>query len=292
MEHSASLPRLTDLHVHSSVSDGTLSPQEVTALALETGLASYALTDHDATDGVMEAVRAAAGTPLEVVPGIEISSTLFEKEIHILGLYVNPTSSALTQALARLRKRRSERNEAMLRRFQRDGFQIEKADLFGENGGISVITRAHFARALLKKGYVSSTDQAFKRYLDQGRPYFLPKETLAPDAAIHLIREAGGFPALAHPLQYKLGWKRTEEMATLLTSMGLMGLEVYYSSHSQSDSQALREMASRLGLLPTGGSDFHGANKPDIRLGSGRGGLRVSDLLRRDIRTRLESGSD
>lgn len=275
-----------DLHVHSSASDGTLPPAAVTALALETGLSAYALTDHDTTDGVREAMDAAKHTPLEVIPGTELSALCEGREIHILGLYVNPESPALREALEKLRSDRARRNDEMLALFQRDGFPITRGDL--EQGAPGqVITRAHFARALVKKGCVSSTEQAFHRYLDHGRQYCPPKKTFNPQEAIRLIRKAGGFPALAHPVQYKLGWAKTEAMIQELKEMGLMGIEVYYSSHTRSDSLRLKELCLRYDLLPTGGSDFHGDNKPDIRLGTGRGGLRVSALLLEDIRKRI-----
>ena len=256
---------LIDLHVHSSASDGTLSPAAVTALALETGLAAYALTDHDTTDGVREAVEAAKHTPLEVIPGAELSALYGGCEIHILGLYVNPESRSLREALEKLRADRARRNDEMLALFQRDGFPIARGDL--EQGAPGqVITRAHFARALVKKGCVSSMEQAFQRYLDHGKKYCPQKK------------------AFEHPVQYTLGRAKTDAMVQELTEMGLMGIEVYYSSHTRNDSLRLKELCLRYGLLPTGGSDFHGGNKPDIRIGTGRGGLRVSALLLEDIR--------
>ena len=278
--------KLIDLHVHSSVSDGTLTPREVTALALSTGLSAYALTDHDSVGGLKEAMQAAEGSPLLVVPGTELSSIYEGTEIHILGLFLDPEAAELTNALKELREARARRNEEMISRFQKDGFKLSLSDLYGQNAN-PVVTRAHFARALLEKGYVSSIDQAFRLYLDQGKKYFLPKETISPQESIRLILSAGGFPALAHPIQYKLGWKKTEDMMRNLKEMGLMGAEVYYSSHTSYDSSILREICRRYDLLPTGGSDFHGSNKPDIRLGSGRGGLRVSELLLFGIMKRL-----
>ena len=274
---------LIDLQVHYDASDGTLAPAAVTALALETGLSAYALTDHDTTDGVREAVDAAKHTPLEVIPGTELSALYEGCEIHILGLYVNPESRTLREALGQLRADRARRNDEILALFQRDGFPLTQGDL--EQGAPGqVITRAHFARALVKKGCVSSMDQAFHRYLDHGKKYCPQKKAFDPDKAIRLIRKAGGFPALAHPVQYRLGWNKTQAMIQELKEMGLMGIEVYYSSHTQNDSLRLKELCRRFGLLPTGGSDFHGSNKPGICLGRGRGGLRVSALLLEDIR--------
>lgn len=277
---------LIDLHVHSSVSDGTLSPCDVTGLALKRGLSAYALTDHDTTDGIDEAFMAAEGTGLEVVPGTELSCIYREKEIHILGLLIDRHASGLKKAFTELRRDRENRNREMLSLFQKDGFRISEDDLTGGRSG-AVITRAHFARALLRAGYVNTMDQAFRRYLDHGKKYCPPRRTISPERAVALILNAGGFPALAHPVQYKLGWKNTDAMIAVLKEMGLKGVEVYYSSHTPNDSMRLKEICRRYGLLPTGGSDFHGANKPDIAIGTGRGGLRVSSLLLEDIRRSL-----
>ncbi len=278
--------QLIDLHVHSTASDGTFSPAEVTKMALKCGLTAYALTDHDTIGGVLEAVNAAKGTSLAVIPGAELSCIYDGKEIHILGLYLNPECQELLSALDRIREIRAHRNKELLSRFQSDGFPIIYEDLIHGNEN-TVITRAHFARALFEKGCVKSVAQAFDKYLGDGKKYYIPKQLLKPEEAIHLIRTANGFPALAHPLQYKLGFKNTEKLLGHLKEAGLMGVEVYYSSHSQSDSLKLREIASRLELVPTGGSDFHGANKPDIMIGSGYGGLRVSAFLLDDIKKRL-----
>ena len=275
-----------DLHVHSNCSDGTFSPSEVTACALRAGLTAFALTDHDTVDGIAEAAGAADKTGLEVVPGTELSCNYNGKEIHMLGLYIDASSEELLTALQKLRALRERRNEEMLRRFQEDGFSVTRQELCGGCPD-AVITRAHFARVLVEKGYASSTEQAFKRYLEHGRKYCPPKENFEPEEAIRLIRAAGGFPALAHPMQYKLSWKETERLITTLKAHGLMGVEVYYSSHHIGQSQQLQAICRANGLLPTGGSDYHGANKPDIRIGIGRGNLRVTDLLLDDIRSSL-----
>ena len=139
----------------------------------------------------------------------------------------------------------------------------------------TVVTRAHFARALVKKGCVSSVDQAFKKYLDPDRPYYRKREIITPAEAIQAIRNAGGFPVLAHPCLYRLGWMQTEELVRSLKELGLGGMECWHSSNYAEESSKLCRMADRYSLLPTGGSDFHGAAKPDIQIGSGRGNLRV-----------------
>lgn len=264
-----------DLHVHSNASDGSFSPSEVVQLAKEAGMTAIALTDHDTVSGVAEAIDAAADSDLQVVPGVELSCIYQDTEIHILGLYINHQDTNLQQYLAETAKKRSSRNEEMLAAFRADGFDITMDDLIGDQP-MTTITRAHFAQALCKKGYVTAPGQAFKKYLDPGCRYYRKRELITPEDSIRAIRNAGGFPVLAHPCQYKLGWKGTEELASNLKSIGLGGMECYHSSNNPYESGKLRVIADQLGLAVTGGSDFHGSAKPDIKIGVGRGGLRVS----------------
>ncbi len=274
---------LIDLHVHSTASDGTCSPSEVVELALDAGLTAMALTDHDTVAGVREALEAAKGRPLEVIPGAELSALWHDKEIHILGLFLNPDSPVLPEALATLRKRREERNAQIISRLEQAGFPITMEELQAGNPA-TVVTRAHFARVMAEKGYVASRKEAFSRYLQPGGPYCPKKEQLQPETAVRLILESGGFVSLAHPLQYKFSNRELDELTGWLAGLGMKGLEVYHSSNNQWESGKLKELALRHGLLPTGGSDFHGENKPDIRIGCGRGNLRVSAALLEDIR--------
>ena len=267
--------KLIDLHVHSTASDGSFTPAEVTALAREAGLTAIALTDHETVSGVGEALAAAGDSPLEVVPGVELSCLYKEKEIHILGLYIDHTDKVFLDFLDQAEIKRNSRNQLMLATFQKDGFPITMEDLVMGNPD-TVVTRAHFARALVKKGCVSSVDQAFKKYLDPDRPYYRKREIITPAEAIQAIRNAGGFPVLAHPCLYRLGWMQTEELVRSLKELGLGGVECWHSSNYAEESSKLCRMADRYSLLPTGGSDFHGAAKPDIQIGSGRGNLRVS----------------
>jgi predicted metal-dependent phosphoesterase TrpH len=267
-----------DLHVHSNASDGTLSPEETVALAKEKKLSAIALTDHDTTAGIQEACRAGARLGIEVVPGIEVSSNYNGTEIHILGLFVDPQQDALIQMLSSMRERRQQRNQEMLRRFAADGIVLTKEELCGSNPD-TVITRAHVAKALLNRGLGSSMDQIFKRYLTLGGPYCPPKEFLSPEEVVTTLLSCNAFVALAHPFLYKLGDKAAFQLISYLAGLGMQGLEVYHSSNNQLESMKLQKMAADCHLLPTGGSDFHGANKPDISIGTGRGGLKVSSLL-------------
>lgn len=272
-----------DLHVHSNASDGTLSPTQVVELAAQKGLAAIALTDHDTTAGISEAVKAADRTGIELVPGIEFSCVYQKTEIHILGLYINIHDPAFSAQLQKLLDIRSQRNEEMIRRFQADGFSITLEDLQAGNPD-TVVTRAHFARILTEKGYASSMDQAFKQYLQYGGKYCLRKEKIAPQHAMKILTDNHAFPSLAHIMQYKLGWAENEKLIAYLKDLGLQGLEVYHSSHNAGQIPRLQQLAKDYGLLPTGGSDFHGANKPDIQIGTGRGGLRLSHYLLEDIK--------
>ena len=275
--------KLIDLHVHSTASDGSLTPTEVVNRAAGLGLTAMALTDHDTVSGIDEALKAAKDLDMEVIPGIEVSCIYKEKEIHILGLYIDHTNPELLSFLKEASRKRYDRNMEMLAAFNKNGFEITVEDLHCGNPK-TVITRAHFARALLKRGYVSSVDQAFRKYLNPDRPYYRSRELITPEEVLNALQTAGGFPVLAHPLQYKLGWAGTEELVSMLKEHGLCGLECFHSSNNQDESGKLRKLAKKYSLAPTGGSDFHGAAKPDIEIGSGRGGLRVSALYLDDIK--------
>lgn len=272
-----------DLHVHSNASDGTFSPSQVVELAKNAGLDAFALTDHDTTAGVPEALEKGRDLNIEVIPGIEVSSSFDGTVIHILGLFVNSDDPVLAAMLEKMRISRDRRNEKMLENLAADGISFTKEELCGDNPD-TIITRAHIAHALVAKGICSGMDQAFKKYLQYGGRYCPQKEHLSPEEVVKTLISNGAFVALAHPFQYKFGDKKTEELIAHMADLGMKGLEVYHSSNNKLESMKLQEMAVRHHLLPTGGSDFHGGNKPDISIGTGRGGLRVSSLLLEDIK--------
>ena len=272
-----------DLHVHSNASDGTFSPSQVVELAKNAGLDAFALTDHDTTAGVPEALEKGRDLNIEVIPGIEVSSSFDGTENHILGLFVNSDDPVLAAMLEKMRISRDRRNEKMLENLAADGISFTKEELCGDYPD-TIITRAHIAHALVAKGICSGMDQAFKKYLQYGGRYCPQKEHLSPEEVVKTLISNGAFVALAHPFQYKFGDKKTEELIAHMADLGMKGLEVYHSSNNKLESMKLQEMAVRHHLLPTGGSDFHGGNKPDISIGTGRGGLRVSSLLLEDIK--------
>lgn len=272
-----------DLHVHSNASDGTLPPGEVVHLAVQKGLAAIALTDHDTILGIPEAQKAAVGHPIEIIPGIELSCDYQGTEIHILGLYVDPYNPVFCNELKGLVSIREARNDEMISLFQENGICISRKELTLGNPD-TVITRAHFAKVLVEKGYAPGMRQAFKKYLQYGSRFCPHKKPVTMNYAMGVLTACGAFPILAHPYQYKLGDAGIEKLVEELKEMGLQGIEVYHSSHNQYESGKLKTLAVKHLLLPTGGSDFHGANKPDIGIGTGRGGLKISYLLLEDIK--------
>ena len=259
-----------DLHVHSCYSDGTLTPEELVRLALDTGLSAFALTDHDTTEGIDQAIHAASGTGLEVVPGIEFSTRWLHRDIHVLGYYMDYRHPDFQTRLHGFIDARDSRNEKMCARIREyTGYPISLKELeacWPE----AVITRAHMAAWLVDKGYVKNRNIAFDKYLGDHAPCFVPKEQISPTDAIRLILQYGGIPVLAHPLLYSLSRKQLQQLLTELTDAGLRGIEAIYVMNQGSDTAHMRSMAQKYGLLITGGSDFHGDNKPDIALGTGR----------------------
>lgn len=271
-----------DLHVHTNCSDGTLTPEEVIDSALKLNLRAIAITDHDTVAGISRAedyIRQQTNTSeFELIPGVEISAEYQGKDIHILGLYINHTNPNLIQKLNAALAQREARNEKMAALLREDGIDIHVKDLtFGVPD--TVITRAHFARFLTEQHYVKNNSEAFERYLNYGTKYYVPRTYMTPKDAIELILLAGGIPVLAHPLLYKLNLDEIETLVATLKSYGLVGIETIYSANTGFDEGIVRRYANRHNLLITGGSDFHGDNKPAISLGTGRGNLRIPETL-------------
>ena len=265
---------MIDLHVHSNHSDGTCSPEELVFLAQQSGVSTFALTDHDTVSGIRKAKEAAthtitSGSPVTVISGVEISAAYQKKDIHILGLFVDETNPVLLASLEEAVTARDLRNERMAERFRKLGIPLTLEDLRLMNPD-TVITRAHFANFLIKHGHVKNSQDAFTRYLNYDAPCFVPREYMQPERAVSLILQAGGLPVLAHPLLYKLPPAELEALLLRLSEAGLKGLEVYYSSNTNFDEQICYGLANRFGLLMTGGTDFHGLNKPNLYLGTGR----------------------
>jgi len=278
---------MVDLHVHSNCSDGTCEPGQLPQLAQALGLAGIALTDHDTTIGNDEFLAAARALGMPAIAGVEISADYInpdsqradDGEMHILGYF--PRWDAATPAkltpLATMRDNRHERNPLILDRLRAMGVAISYEDVC-RHAACDVVGRPHIAAMLLHKGYVKSIQEAFDRYIGDQAPAYVPKRILPQRTAIEMIVQAGGVAVLAHPRTLRIKNMRT--LATLLEHLcacGLGGIEVYYAAHTVPESEQYCALAARLGLLITGGSDFHGAHKPELKLGCGFGNLRVPD---------------
>lgn len=277
-----------DLHVHSCYSDGTMTPKELVDLAIDSNLVAMALTDHDTVDGVAEAVAAAEDKNIRVIPGVEVSceytiSPSRKKEIHILGYNLDYTQPELVETLSEVAKERDNRNRRMCENLNAAGFPIDYESLTARFDGM-ILTRAHFARFLMEKGAIPSIDFAFKKILAQDGPYFVSRKYLTPQSGIELIKKAEGIPVLAHPLLYKMSVTELHQLLEELKSYGLCGIEAMYSRNRGNDEAFVRKLAQDFDLFITGGTDFHGTNKPDLELGRGEGNLRVPVMLLENLR--------
>lgn len=275
-----------DLHVHSTRSDGTLTPTELVHYAIEKHLSAFALTDHDTVDGIDEALEAAQGKNIRVIPGIEYSTEYHNGDVHIVGLFIDYKSPVFVDYLTRFKQSRLDRNHKLCANLQTAGFDITYEALVDMFPG-AVITRAHYAKFLLEKGYVKSLNEAFERYLGDHTPYFVHREKITPKEVIEVTRKAGGVPILAHPTLYKLGKEQLNILVATLKEQGIMGIECIYSTYTHSDEREIKALAQKYDLLPSGGSDFHGGTKPGLDLGCGYGKLFVPE----EYLTNLEAAS-
>lgn len=274
---------LIDLHSHSTASDGSLSPRELVALAHKAGLKALALTDHDTIAGLDEALAAGRELGIDVIPGVEISingDELLSKpaSMHVLGLWVDRHHPGLLAGLKTLQEARARRNPQIVQKFNKLGIPLTLEEVAAYAGG-QLIGRPHFARALLERGIVKDRGEAFGRYLAAGAAAYVPKWRFEPRVGIELLRAAGALPVLAHPGMLKLPQFDLESLARRLMDLGLEGLEALYSEHDTATRLGLTRLAARLGLVVSGGSDFHGRPKPEISLGTGLGDLRVPASL-------------
>jgi 3',5'-nucleoside bisphosphate phosphatase len=281
---------MVDLHIHTTCSDGGLTPGEVVAYALARGLGAVAITDHDSVEGNDEAVRVGREAGLPVVPGVEISTQWEGITFHLLGYGLSRLTERVRRSFEFLVESRRQRNPRMIRRLQELGLDITLDEVFAE-AGESLVGRPHFARVLLRKGAVGSMQQAFDRYLGRGAPAYVHKERLTPAQSAELIREAGGVMVLAHP--GLLEGERQGALAGVLAhllSLGLAGIEVYYSRHTAEQVARYGELARRHGLLLTGGSDFHRPGEGGPEMGIGYGSLRVPDECYQALIERIAAG--
>ena len=256
-----------DLHIHSTFSDGTLTPEEIVKHASKIGLAAVSITDHDNTDGTLPAITAGKKLGVEVVPGVELSvepESPQDEEIHILGYYINWEDENFQEKLRHFRKARRERAHHILEKLDYLGVKIDPKQLF-ELAGKGSVGRMHVAKVLREEGFVSYLQEAFDLYLAYGKPAYVPKLRLSSQEAINLISRIGGISVIAHPLY----GGNSREIIRKLKGLGLDGIEVYYTNHSPGDVERFQSWAKEFGLLTTGGTDYHGGTVDDeVLMGS------------------------
>ncbi len=271
-----------DLHVHSTYSDGTCTPAELIALAEERKLSYIALTDHDTVEGIPYALNAAQGTSVTVIPGVELSSEHEKTDIHIVGLGIDYENPEFVKYLHQFQEDRTQRNIKMCQKMADAGIDISYEEIVADDPD-AVITRCHIAKQLAKKGYVSQLWDAFKTHIGDDCPYFVPRDKFTPMQAVELIKKAGGTAVLAHPLLYHMTHEELCQLIEQLTQFGLDAIEAIYSSNKHGDEGYVRSLAKKYNLAISGGSDFHGANKPNIALGTGKGNVQVPEGLLEEL---------
>ena len=243
--------KLADMHVHTRISDGVSAPEEVVEQAKGIGLAAVCIADHDSIGAVEDALWASQKYGVEVIPSIELSSQIEDKELHILGYFVDWRAKWFRDKLVKLQEDRRQRVKMMIDRLAGLGVKIPYNLVISIDGG--VIGRPHIALAMMDRGHVKTFQEAFDKYLGHGKPAYVGKYPLTPVEALDIIRRAGGVPVLAHPL-----YARADDMLPELVEQGLRGIEVYHSKHDASTTKHYKQLAEKYGLTITGGSDSHG----------------------------------
>lgn len=277
---------MIDLHTHSTVSDGTDSPSRLVDLAAAVPLSALAITDHDTLDHVAEATAAGIEQGVRVVPACELSCEVPPDvgAMHLLVYFPDP-NGPIAPRLRELQTARASRNERILARLHDAGIDIAMDDVL-EEAGSGVVGRPHVAAVLVRDGYASSIDDAFDHWLAKGRPAYVERDRLEPDEAISLAHDSGAVTSLAHPGSLALAPDRLDEFVTGLVRAGLDAIECEYARYAPAERAAYRALARRHGLVTTGGTDYHGTYKPDLRVGVGRGDLAVPDELLAQLEAR------
>jgi len=273
-----------DLHAHTTASDGTFTPTELISAAAKMGLAAITVTDHDTIDGLPEAFGAAHNHNIEFVPGIELSISYYTGRFHMLGFFIDWNNSTLANRLKTLKENRVRRNDLMVARMTEMGLPITLEDILAESGG-GQVGRPHMAMAMVKKGLVNTLQEAFDKYLADGAMAHFPKDKITVEEGLDLIHTASGIAVLAHPGQLKMADDVLLADLYKLKEMGLDGMECYYNDHSTERTNDLLDMAKRVGLAVSGGSDFHGAAKPHVFLGKASNGEGVPANLLDGLKT-------
>ena len=279
-----------DLHTHTTTSDGSDSPHQLVEQAAALGLTAVAITDHDTTQGLEEAEEAASVAGIELVKGVELSLDWRGGAMHMLVLLVGD-SDLLQSRLAPVRRARTRRNLQIAEHLRSLGMRITMEEV-NQEGGEGTLGRPHFASLLAKKGYVADIPEAFRRYLGKGCPAYAQRYRLGSAEAIELAHAVGGVAVLAHPLTLGVEGGELSELLSELAGQGMDGMEAYYGAYEPPTRQTLRTLARLHGLIPTGGSDYHGRFKPQIGLGVGRGDLTVPDRVLEELKAAAASASE
>lgn len=273
--------RRIDLHIHTTASDGTLTPEEIVHEAARVGLAAVAITDHDTASGYLSAAGEGGKYGIEVVPGIEIS-TKFHTSVHILGYFIDVDSPAMEEVLDWMHSDREDRNVKLCAMMRSDGIDADSNRMHERFGDF--IGKPHFAQILVEQGVANNMDDAFERFLNKNKKYYIPRQFLPIERSIEIIRQAGGTAVLAHPFQYRMDDEGLRELIEHCMESGLEGIECRYSGYDAEQFAYLESLAREYGLVRTGGSDFHGSRKSDIRLGEGYGELEVPYAFLEELR--------
>ncbi|MBU2591508.1 MAG: PHP domain-containing protein [Nitrospinae bacterium] len=268
-----------DLHLHSSFSDGRLRPSEIVRKAKEAGLEVISLTDHDTLEGVPEAIEAGAEYGIEIIPGVELSCSEGEIDIHILGYFVDHKASPLLKLLAGIKERRLERMGSMIDKLNQLGLKIDKGEFFEQFRDAHTVGRLHLANYLLEKKLVTSIQDAFNQYIGGWAPAYENVKMLSLEEGIRLIRDNGGVAVYAHPCK-----KDIDKLLPKLVKLGIRGIEIYYPGYSDGERRHYLATAKRMGLIATGGSDDHGYGNGDRVIGSIRLPIENVALLRKIAR--------
>jgi predicted metal-dependent phosphoesterase TrpH len=259
---------MIDLHTHTNQSDGTFSPQELVTEAVRVGLQSLAITDHDTFDGYDQAVEYAAQASIDLICGVELSTKYRGRSVHLLAYFLNDAPTEQFRSWVKsLTESRNRRNDALVQQLHAHDIHVTLEEVAARAG--KIIARPHFAALMMEKGYVTSIQQAFDEYLEESGACFVSREEPAFEEGIMQILASDGLPVLAHPVRFSAVPAILEEELLRMQHMGLRGIEVYHSDHSDFDVKCYSALASKLGLAVTGGSDFHGSAKPRVSLGSG-----------------------
>ena len=265
---------MIDLHAHTTASDGTMSPDDLVILAKKHGIEAIAITDHDTVEGIPEALAAGEREGIEVIPGLELSVEHNPGSMHILGLFIDHENEQLNESLREIQASRATRNPKIIEKLNEFGLNVSMEEVEKISGG-GQLGRPHIAAALIKKGYVRTVQEAFDKYLKKGASAYFERQRLTREETVDMIHGAGGLVIIAHPGTLGVNGQQLDSLLQKLKDVGFDGIEVFYNNHSQVEEDRLMQAADKFGFLISGGTDFHGENKPAIKIGVGYGNMAI-----------------